>query len=242
MNFVKQFFKQTDIKQEYNEHINIVDKYPQDWLDIHFKFYPRFKSIKLKKFKPKNLLEKTILNRRSYREYKSSYKIDLDTLSRLLFFTNKIKNRDGSSLNSRRPYPSAGARFPIEQYIIIFNGSDITPGLYHYNVYNHSLESIRTEDSREFFKSICNSDWITNSSALVVLSCIPLRTCIKYNNRGIRYILFEIGHIAQNIMLIAESLGLHTCAIGGFDDKKLAKYLKCEKTDEYPLYLITLGK
>lgn len=242
MKFLRQFFKQTDIAQEYNDNISIDKEYPKDWLDIHFKMYPRFNSIKLKKYNDTNLIQKTVLERRSFREFNKKYAIDIDKLSKLFFYTNRIKNKNGNSLNSRRPYPSAGARFPIEQYIVVFNGKDIKQGLYHLNVYDHSLEKIRGEDSRLFFKKICNSDWIPNCSALIILTCIPLRTCIKYNNRGIRYVLFEIGHIAQNIMLIAEDLGLHTCAIGGFDDKKIAKYLKCNKTDEYPLYLISLGK
>ncbi len=243
MNFVKSFFRNTDIKQEYNKEINIQNQYPKEWLDIHYKFYPRFSSIPLnKRLDKKNLLYKSILSRRSFREFDKEYKINKEQISELFYITNKIKNKNGTSLNSRRAYPSAGARFPIEQYLVVFNSSDFNEGVYHYNVYDHSLEILREEDTKDFFKEICNSDWVSNASSLIILTSIPLRTCIKYNQRGLRYVLFEIGHIAQNIMLIADNLGLHTCAIGGFDDKKLARFLKCDKVEEYPLYLISLGK
>ncbi len=242
MNLTDLFFKKTNIKQEYNPSFSINGKYPQEWLEIHYKEYPRFESFPLTKYKEKNSLEKVITNRRSFRNYNKDYKIKITQLSRILFFVNYVRNKDGDSTNSRRSYPSAGARYPLEMYTVVFNSKDIKLGLYHYNVYSHSLELIFQEDSKTFFKDICNCEWIENASCLIILTCIPERTTIKYFNRGLRYILFEVGHITQNLMLLAETLGLKTCAIGGFDDKKLSKYLKIDKTNEKPLYIISLGK
>jgi SagB-type dehydrogenase family enzyme len=242
MNLDDYFFKKTSIKQEYNPYFSIEDKYPKEWLDIHYKFYPRFNKIPLERFREKSNIEDIIIKRRSFRNYKKEYKISMKELSRILFFLNHLKNKDGDSINSRRSYPSAGARYPLEIYLVILNSKDIEKGLYHYNVYSHSLELIMLEDSSAFFKDICNSDWIGKASCLFIFTCIPQRTMIKYFNRGLRYILFEVGHLAQNLMLLSESLGLKTCAIGGFDDNRLAKYLRCEKTNEKPLYIITLGR
>lgn len=218
--------------------------YPREWLQIHFKFYPRMKRIILDKFKSKdkNSLEEIITKRRSFREFDNKKPISKRELSRLLYYSNYLKKPDGDSMTSRRSYPSAGARYPIEQYIVIFNGMDIANGLYHYNVYEHTLELLQEGSLKEFFTNICNSTWIQNASFLIVLSATPERTTIKYHYRGLRYILFEVGHIAQDIMLLAESANLKTCAIGGFDDTRLSKLLRCDKIQEYPLYIIAVGK
>jgi len=43
---------------------------------------------------------------------------------------------------TKRFYPSAGARYPLEIYPIIFSSSDLEQGIYHYNSRDHSLELI----------------------------------------------------------------------------------------------------
>lgn len=242
MKYITNFFKNTDIKQEWNPEVNINNNYPKEWLDIHFKTYPRFQKIRIDKPKIFNTIERVIAKRRSFREYNKDYKITKKQLDSIFSSLNNIRNKDGNALTSRRNYPSAGARFPIEQYLIIFNCKDYSPGLYHINIYENTLEVISLGNYKKFFKNICNSKWVGNASALLILSCVPERTTIKYGQRGLRYVLFEIGHIAQNFMLLAQSRSLRTCAIGGFDDKELKRFLKCEKVNEYPLYLITIGK
>lgn len=51
----------------------------------------------------------------------------------------------------------------------------------------------------------------------------------------------EAGHSSQNIYLMAASLNIGTVAIGAFIDEEVKEILKL-KEDEYPLYLMPLGK
>ena len=52
----------------------------------------------------------------------------------------------------RRFYPSGGARYPLEVYLLIQRVDSLTTGLYHYNVKENSLEilSTRLDDIASF--------------------------------------------------------------------------------------------
>lgn len=56
------------------------------------------------------------------------------------------------------------------------------------------------------------------------------------------FILFEAGHIAQNISLTATALELGSVVIGGFLDDKINDLIGVNGVDEAVLYLIALGR
>lgn len=64
---------------------------------------------------------------------------------------------------------------------------------------------------------------------------------IKYGDRGYQYIMFEAGHCAQNMNLMAAGLGLGTPNLGGFFDFDLATLLDIDIEHELPLYSMVLG-
>ena len=64
----------------------------------------------------------------------------------------------------------------------------------------------------------------------------------KYGDRGYRYMLFEAGHVGQNLNLSCLALGLDSCNIGGVFDDELKGICKMESDTEHLLYAIALGK
>jgi nitroreductase len=50
----------------------------------------------------------------------------------------------------------------------------------------------------------------------------------------------EVGHVAQNVYLQAQSLGLGTVIIGAFDDERVREVLDLP-ADESPLALMPVG-
>jgi SagB-type dehydrogenase family enzyme len=52
----------------------------------------------------------------------------------------------------------------------------------------------------------------------------------------------EAGHIAQNIYLVASSLGLGSCAVGAFDDDGFNKIIGVDGKSETVIYLMVVGK
>jgi len=213
---------------------------------IHFKTYPRFENVEL----PHNLhdvdlnIESAIENRRSVREFNEKICLSLEEVSKLLLYSSGILfNETNNWDKSRRAYPSAGARYPLETYLISLNIEGLEPGIYHYNVKSHSLELIRVGVFAEEVVSLsCNQTWIEKSSMVLITSAIFPRNQIKYDERGYRYIFLEAGHLMQNIYLMASALKLGCCSIGGFLDDEINNLLDIDGINESAIYLNAIGK
>lgn len=214
---------------------------PQSWIKIHFKTYPRLDRIQLHNINTSKLSE-IIKKRHSSRKF-SGLSMSREDLFHLLFFSCGITSRGKTLDDSRRPYPSAGARYPLEVYPIVLNCEGINKGLYHYNVKENSLELLLEENLNKWITKITGGEkWISNSGVVFVITGVLDRTRIKYGDRGYRYILIEAGHLAQNICLLATELGLGSCCMGGFIDNELNKLLDINLQKEVTLYLIAVGK
>lgn len=216
---------------------------PNTWTNIHFKSYPRLEKDLLETgFSNKNNIGKFIRKRRSLRDYKNKA-ISKAELSYLLYGSSGLI-KSGKSLNkSRRPYPSAGARYPLEVYPLIFNCDGFQKGIYHYNVKENHLEVLLQKDLRSWFFNITGGEkWLKKASVVFIISGVFDRTRIKYGDRGYRYILIEVGHLAQNLLLIATELKLQSCPLGGFIDDEINKLLDIDNQKERVLYLIAVGK
>ena len=89
------------------------------------------------------------------------------------------------------------------------------------------------------YKAALKQAPILNSSALIIISANYEKNKSRYNKRGRRYTILEAGHAAQNIYLMATSLGLGTVAIGAFKDRVVKATLGI---DEDPLYIMPVGR
>jgi SagB-type dehydrogenase family enzyme len=151
--------------------------------------------------------------------------------------------RLGKSLNdSRRTYPSAGARYPLELYPIILKCDGMKKGLYHYNVKENCLELLLEKDLGKWIVQVTgNQKWIEKATVIFAITGVFDRTRIKYGERGYRYVLIETGHLGQNIGLLVAELGLGSCALGGFIDSEVNTLLDINLQQELILYLIAVG-
>ena len=142
-----------------------------------------------------------------------------------------------------RPVPSGGGMYPLELYFLIRSGGAVPAGVHHYHPHAHGLEHLRDVElpARYLTYLFMNQRWFAEAAAVVVLTGLPRRTARKYGDRGYRYLLLEAGHIAQNLVLAAGSLGLATCCGGGFFDDELAGLLVADIEDEVPVYAIAVG-
>lgn len=230
----------------YNKKINLigvgVGSIPQSWIKIHFKAYPRLKRISLEKVNhSKKKLSYLLKKRRSSRAF-SGKSISKSELSYLLTASCGLINFGEAVDETRRAYPSAGARYPLEVYPFIIHCDQIKRGLYHYNVKANTMEELAIGNFNNDLVEISGGEeWITKTAVIFVITAVFDRTRVKYGDRGYRYALIEAGHLGQNICLLATELGLKSCPIGGFIDTKLNKLLDIDKTNESALYLIAVG-
>lgn len=184
-------------------------------------------------------LWKIFNQRRSKRRYASG-PIAIDRLSTLLWSTQ------GITLPAReyqlRAAPSAGALYPVETYIGVHNVSGLRQGIYHFNVIDFALETIRSGDcSGPLARAALDQAMAGRGAVLFIWTATVLRTVWKYRNRGIRYIFMDAGHIAQNLQLAATAIGLGCCTIGAFYDSEVNELLEIDGEQETAIYLAAVG-
>lgn len=183
-----------------------------------------------------------VLNgRRSRRNY-SNESLTLDELSLLLFATAGIQRfTAGFTL---RPPPSAGARHPLETFLGINRVAGLDSGLYHYLPFDHALAQVRRDEliGRRIADACLKQTIFEISAVNFIWTSVFYRSSWKYGQRGIRYIHLDAGHVAQNLYLAGEALGLGCCAVGAFDDDECNLLLGIDGIEHFCIYLATIGR
>lgn len=214
--------------------------WPDSWKKIYFKTYPRLEKIHCN-LVHSDEINTLLRNRRSVRKY-TREPMSLIDLSYLLYSSCGLIHNDGNYDNTRRPYPSAGGRYPLEVYPLILNASGLKKGLYHYNIRDNVIELLLQENLSSWIsRTFGRQDWILRSSVLIIITCVLDRNRIKYRDRGYRFSLIEAGHLGQNICLLAEKRKLGSCALGGYIDVEVDKLLDIQNTKEVTIYAIAVG-
>ncbi len=212
------------------------DQAPDSWKTIQFKGYGRAPEIPLPTPILSNIsLKHTLMTRESCRNF-GSQEITIDAISTILYFAGGVMPKTTSH---RRFYPSAGARYPLEMYVIALH-SDLQKGVYHYYLKSHALEQL-TEGINSDLRDIFIQNWTLSASCIIVITGVFNRTVGKYGERGYRYALIESGHIAQNISLVCAAMELNCCAIGGFHDRKLEELIDIDGSSESVVYAVAIG-
>lgn len=237
------FYEKTKIETFPQKEIPSED-WPELWKRIFTKDYPRLQKVELLKTIPllKTTLSEVLLERKSKRNF-SGKSVDMVSLGALLFYSAGIIPGEKQWNSTRRFYPSAGARYPLEVYLSTSNVRGLTNGLYHYNVRQHSLDVLwQKRNLNKTISRLTNQDWVGKSNVIILITSVFQRTQTKYGERGLRHIFLESGHLAQNIYLVGTALKLKVCAIGGFIDDKINKILDIDGEDEGILYILAVGK
>lgn len=205
-----------------------------------YKHYNRLKSIYLPRFhKRGGQLRKLLITRFSYRKF-SAQPFEIKTLSEILFYSAGIVRKSAGQL--RRPYPSAGAKYPLEIYPLVIFGKDIEEGLYHYDPSRHALDVLLSPIKQEELVHIwMGQQWFRKAAVVLIITAVFERTTEKYGKKGLPFPFIEAGHMGQNIYLLAQSMGVGCCAIGQFNEKELIKLLDINPFNEFPVYYIALG-
>jgi SagB-type dehydrogenase family enzyme len=181
-------------------------------------------------------LEELLQQRRSVRDYRFAALAVAD-LGQLLWAAQGITHPAGL-----RTAPSAGARYPLELYVVAGDVTGLPAGVYHYRPDGHRLDGLRGGDLRAPLAQAAHAqDWLRDAAAVVVFAADYARTTRKYGDRGVRYVHMEVGHAAQNLLLQAQALGLATVVVGAFDDDALARLLRLPD-DVQPLALLPVGR
>ena len=208
--------------------------------------YPGHHAVALpKEFPPSPAPFESILTNRRSEHHFSGKPISLEALARVLFFgdgiVSKLASEEGGSF-SLRTAPSGGGLYPVELYCFALRVNDLPSGSYFYNPLQNQLELLSEAD---FSVPLAEATSLKREARAAAV-CIALvgvlpRSSFKYGQRAYRFVLLEAGHIAQNILLTAESLGLGGLAVGGFMDDQVNALLRLDGCQEFVIYLVLVG-
>lgn len=230
---IKIFYTKTENKESLEDQGGPV---PITYTHVFRKEYPRLPAIELPQIRnEESQLELLLETRKSTRVF-SDKPITLDELSPIL---GSCRIVDGNRDPERRTYPSGGARFPVELYVVSFNVDDLPAGAYHYNMKRGILETLWQKDLQLQRRELI-SPYLDNPAATLIFTSVIARSEVKYGLRAYPYSLIEAGHMGQNIHLKCAELGIGSCSVSGFVDDR-AKEILDLTDEEIPIYTISLG-
>jgi len=184
---------------------------------------------------------KLIARRRSRRDYNSQDALNLDILALLLWATQGITARWGDTLF--RTAPSAGGLFPVETYLNVRSVDQLESGIYHFRPAEFDLEFIKKGNfSKRLAGAALGQEIIADAQVTFIWSAVLARAKWKYRERAYRYIYLDAGHIAQNLYLAGEAIGLGVCAVGAFFDDEVNGFLELDGIEETVIYMAPVGK
>lgn len=180
-------------------------------------------------------VEQALQQRRSRREF-AAEALSLQDVAQVLWAGQGVTDPSG-----RRTAPSAGARTPLELYLVAGQVTGLRPGVYRYDARSHTLLALRSGDLRAALAAAAAGQaWMRDAPALLLIAAVPSRTQARYGNRAERYVQLEAGHAAQNVYLQCTARGLATVFVGAFDESLLRQTLDLP-ADQAPLGLMPFG-
>jgi SagB-type dehydrogenase family enzyme len=174
-------------------------------------------------------LWQAITSRRTRREFGRRPLRD-EELSALLWSGQGITSPEGG-----RAAPSAGALYPVTLTLCD------PRGVWRYRPRRHDLELVTTEDRRpNLAAASLGQEAVVEAAASIVVTAEPAILAARYGDRAERYALLEAGHVAQNVLLVATSLGLASAPVAAFRDDEVLAAVELGH-GHLALYLVAAG-
>lgn len=187
-------------------------------------------------------LRDAINARKSEREFLTDKTISLDALSYLLWATQGVREAD--AMDAFKTVPSAGARHPLETFLLVQRVDDLDAGLYRYIGPSHQIQNLGApDDIAESIAATClQPELLQNSAVTFIWTAVAYRMTWRYGDRGYRYIHLEAGHVGQNLYLASQLVGCGVCTTAAFNDGDLNRVLRIDGSDHFAVYMGAIGK
>lgn len=240
--FSSLIFQQTKSIRDFSRNIDMVYESSQT-----FQSYPNVEKISLSKirfsFWPGSFW--SLLSRRRSHRVTKGHEIEFTKIAKIMkasagITTSMAVPNSNNLTQFFRSYPSAGAQYPLELYALRFEQN--VGSVFHFEPKNDCLSIIARDISREGLTVHSGfQDDVIKAPVYFIIAARMARTLKKYDERGYRFVLLEAGHLAQNILLSSEKLGLGACPLGRFFDDEFKNFLQINHQEEL-LYVVALCK
>lgn len=190
---------------------------------------------------PSVLLENTIAGRRSIRRF-SPAPLTLEEMTWLLWCTQGVQQV--LPLATIRTVPSAGARHPLDTYVLLNHVKGLSNGLYRYIALEHAVAPVRLDAKigLQIQEACLGQDMVSRAALGFFWVADVYRSAWRYSERAWRYVFLDAGHVCQNLYLGAAPLECGVCAIAAFDDEKLNSVLEIDGENRFAVYAAVVGK
>jgi SagB-type dehydrogenase family enzyme len=212
-----------------------------------FKAYPELPRVPLPRTNQRleAPFDQVLLGRRTHRQFRDqqvSFE-HLSTLLQLSFGPQRFADGGVFGTVPLRTSPNAGGRNEIEAYVVAFDVSDLSPGLYHYDSDRHGLERLRVGADRATLRDLLCEQKMADTAPLVVLTTtVADRIAYKYQDgRAYRLWMYNIGHLGQTFSLVATALSLGAFQTAAFRDSRIEEYLGIDGHKEFVTYVLGCG-
>lgn len=194
-----------------------------------------------------NTFLKVINERKSIRRYNTKY-MNKDNLSHFLYHSARIKqffrSKEGTLTN--RPYPSGGARYPLEIYVSNNRIAGIQKGIHYYDPLNHRLILLNRNKTYQkkfnsFLHHVQHPTMNRDPDVVFIITAVFARTVWKYDRLGISLVLSDLGSLYQTMYLVATELKLAPCPIGKTEEELVKNWLKLDWFEESHVGTFMLG-
>lgn len=185
-----------------------------------------------------------LVNSRISRRKYSEEPILLEELSFLLWCTQGVKKVLKSRLGVKRTVPSAGAKSPLETYLVVNRVEGLEPGLYRYISFTHQLMFIKQiDDAEEKIGELAfNQKFVGRAPLIFYWTAVPYRTEWRYTILSHKFIAVDLGIVCQNLYMACEAINLGTVAIGYYEQNKMDEFFELDTDEEFVVLLAPVGK
>lgn len=247
------FLKRNDVESELSiasfltdESVKMVSLSGQEDLSA-------YETIPLEKSIPLQLgLGECLIRRRSTRDFTGD-SIDYKELSTLLRAATgisavaytELKNNEKVEFNLRT-IPSGGGLYPIDLYVFALNIPGLAYGVYRFQVKEEVLIKMVPDKDlgllHKAFSGQVNMIEAAHPSVIIFYSASPWRSMRKYGDRGLRFVLQEVGAIAQNLHLSIAALGLGSVDCASFYENEINDFLNLDGVNQTILHTTLIGQ
>jgi SagB-type dehydrogenase family enzyme len=185
-----------------------------------------------------------IVRRRSERSYgaRPLSSVELATLLTLANGVREAQRLSATTVAYRRYVTSSGNLGSVEIYPVVMRVEGLDPGIYHFDTVGHHLAQITPGYFASWLKEavLFQLEFAGAALALVLTSAFG-RLKAKYGPRGYKLGLLDVGHVSQNVYLIATALGLNVCSTAGYVDERLDAALGLDGLDTATSLVMAVG-
>jgi SagB-type dehydrogenase family enzyme len=187
-------------------------------------------------------VQDAIVRRVSVRNF-SSKPVAFDDMAALLHYSYGVNRPKGAHKGARsfRNIPSGGGLCPLDIYFYAHAVEQLEHGVYHYDPIGNCLRMILEGDFSHIWSGVLVQPEFGEAGMVMFIAAQFERSLFKYQDRGYRFVLLEAGHLAQNLNLVATSLGLGCCVIGGYFDREADRLLGLDGLTNSTIYMTAVG-